>query len=89
MINLKQALTDHASVFLTPEGVLLNLELTREQKIGILKNWLSDVREILVAEEENMQGKDCIKTFEAILSALHALDAKLDMEHTPPTKQGG
>ena len=94
MINLRQALTDPPSVFLTPEAVLFDSFLSREQKIDILKRWQSQIRGIFVAEDENMQGaeslnEDVLKTFESILSALHTLDAEIDSEHTPPTKQGG
>lgn len=89
MINLKQALIDPASVFASPKDVLINQEISRDQKIQILKHWESDMREILVAEEENMQGKDVLKTFESIRDSLHTLDAKIATEDTPPTKQGG
>jgi hypothetical protein len=89
MINLKQALIDPASIFSSPQALLLDEEITRDQKIVILKRWESDVREIFVAEEENMQGKDVLKTFEAIRGALHTLDATINLEDSPPTKQGG
>ena len=89
MINLKQALIDPSSVFAAPTDVLLNLDLTRVEKIEILKRWASGIRSIEVAEEENMQGKNNLDILESILSALHTLDATIDLEHTPPTKQGG
>jgi hypothetical protein len=89
MINLRQALIDPASIFVSPPEILLNRELSRDQKIFILKRWESDMREILVAEEENMQGEDVIQTFEAIRKALRTLDAKINTEDAPPTKQGG
>jgi hypothetical protein len=89
MINLKQALVDPASVFSSPQAVLLNQELTRDQRVIILKRWESDIREIMVAAEENMRGKDVINTFTAIRNALHTLDAKINLEDRPPTKAGG
>jgi hypothetical protein len=89
MINLKQALLNPSSVFSAPIDVLLNTSITREQKIEILKHWESDMREVFVAEEENMLGKGVLKMFEQIREALHTLDAKIDIEETPPTKQGG
>jgi hypothetical protein len=88
MINLRQALVDPESVFSSPQAVLLDTEISRDQKITILKHWGYDVREVFVAEEENMQGKDVLTTFEAILAALQTLDAQED-EDPPPTKQGG
>jgi len=89
MIDLAKALLDPSSVFASPQEVLINQELSREQKIQILKRWESDMREILVAEEENMQGKDVIINYEHIREALHTLDAKITTEEIPPTKQGG
>lgn len=86
MIRLKQALLDPSSVFQEPKDVLLNNEISRDQKIQILKRWESEVREIQVAEEENMQGKEPVD-LHAILSALHTLDAIVDVEHNAPTKQ--
>lgn len=89
MINLKQALLDPSSLFDSPQSVLVNDELTNQQKVEILKNWESDLRVIMVAEEENMQGKDVLKTFEGIRDALHSLGAIIHPEDTPPTKEGG
>lgn len=88
MIKWKQALTDPTSVFKTPAELLLNNELTREQKIHILKRWESDIREIQVAEDENMQGKERVD-LKDVLDALNTLDAVINLEDTPPTKQGG
>lgn len=87
-INLKRVLIDPASVFDEPQEVLLENELTRKQKIQILKRWASEVRELQVAEEENMQGENVID-LQSVLQALSTLDAKVDLDHTPPTKQGG
>jgi hypothetical protein len=89
MINLAFALTDPASTFNSPKNVLLNHDLSKEQKIEVLRRWDYDMREIEVAEEENMQGQDNAEMHEQILAALHILKAYIDLEHTPPTKQGG
>lgn len=89
MINLKRALVDPASIFKRPQDVLIETTLTREQKINILRRWEYDMREILVAEEENMQGKDVLVTLEQILQALQSLDAGDEGEESAPTKQGG
>jgi hypothetical protein len=89
MINLKHALTDPSRVFNTPQDVLLDNDLTRSQKIDILNRWASEIRDIEVAEEENMQGNNYLDILETILSSLRTLDATVDLEHTPPTKQGG
>jgi len=89
MINLQLALLDPGKVFDSPQAVLLCQDISRDQKIMILKRWESDMREIQVAEEENMQGKDLVETYEAILNALHTLDADINLGDSPPTKQGG
>ncbi len=89
MIDIQQALIDPATTFTSPKDVLIRNDLARHLKIKILKRWESDIREILVAEEENMQGKDVGETLTAIRQALHSLDAEIDTEDTPPTKQGG
>jgi hypothetical protein len=92
MINLAFALTDPASTFTSPKNVLLNHELSKEQKIEVLRRWDYDMRDIEVAEEENMQGRenaDNAEMHEQILAALHILKAYIDLERTPPTKQGG
>lgn len=89
-IDLDQAILDPSSVFQTPEEVLQRDDLTTEQKIKILKHWEYDAREIMVAEEENMPGGERTATlYDEILKALHTLHATFDVEHTPPTKQGG
>ena len=72
-----------------PKRYCLYLKITRDEKISILKRWASDMREIQVAEEENMQGRNHLDIYEKILQALSALEAPIDTEHNPPTKQGG
>jgi hypothetical protein len=88
MIAIEKALTDPASVFKTPEEVLANDELTREQKIEILRRWEYDARELQVAEDEGLEGPQPV-TLSAVLEALRAIGAPADMERSAPTKQGG
>ena len=88
MTDIKRALVDPAAVFRTPQGVLDARDLSRQQKIEILRRWEYDVREVLVAEEENMPGPLGVGLDE-VLKALHALGAGVDTEHSPPTKEGG
>jgi hypothetical protein len=57
MVDVEKALVDPALVFKTPEEVLADSELSREQKIKILRRWEYDVRELQVAEEEGMEGR--------------------------------
>jgi len=74
MIDVEKALLDPGLVFKTPEELLANNELSREQKIEILRRLEYDVRELQVAEEESMEGPQPV-TLDAVLSALRALGA--------------
>ena len=88
MVDVDKALVDPALVFKTPEEVLADNELSREQKIKILRRWEYDVRELQVAEEEGMEGPQPV-TLDVVLRALRALGAPADTERSAPTKQGG
>lgn len=88
MMDIEKALLDPTSLFRTPQAVIEHPDLTREQKIEILRRWEYDARELEVAEEENMGG-DGPDILDEILRALHALGAGIDTEHSPPAKQGG
>ncbi len=88
MVDVEKALVDPALVFKTPEEVVTNRELSREQKIKILHRWEYDARELQVAEEEGMEGPQPV-TLEAVLRALSSLVAPGNTERSAPTKQGG
>ncbi len=88
-IDLEKAMLDPTAVFRNPEDVLQRAELTESQKIEILRRWEFDARALEVAEEENMAGAQSSDVLDRVLSALHALGAGPDLEHGPPTKQGG
>ena len=87
-MDIEQAMLDPSSVFANPEAVLQEASLSTEEKVKILKRWEYDARELAVAEEENMAGGPP-NMLEDILAALHQLKAEVDVEHSPPTKQGG
>ena len=89
-IDLEQALLDPAAVFSAPEAVPKCSDLTREQKIEILRRWEYDARAMEFAEEENVGGSgQTSDLLSRVLDGLHALDAAPDLEHSPPTKHGG
>jgi hypothetical protein len=88
MIDVEKALVDPSLVFKTPEEVLQRKDLSREQKIEILRRWEYDVRELQVAEDESMSGPQPV-TLDVVLNALRALGAPADTERSAPTKQGG
>jgi len=74
MTDIEKAMFDPTAVFRTPEEVLLREDMSREQKIEVLRRWAYDERQLQVAEEENMGGQQP-DILDEILRALHALDA--------------
>lgn len=54
MINIEEARFNPSKLFKRPADVLRDDELTRAEKIDILRRWAYDEREMAVAEEENM-----------------------------------
>ena len=90
MKDIEKALLNPAMVFKTPEEVVDSGDLSREQKIEILRRWEYDLRELQVADEESMTApKPEAGTLDIVLKALHAVGAPPDVERTAPTKQGG
>lgn len=87
MVDVDLARRDPGAVFRTPERLAESDALTPEQKIDFLRRWEYDEREVSVAVEEGMRGEPVL--LGRIVSALHALTGGLDLERTPPTKQGG
>jgi len=84
----KQALVDPSDVFETPEAVLEASNLTKDQKIEILRRWEYNVAEEDVALEEGMPG-DETGILRRILIALGKLTGPIDVEHTSPNKEHG
>lgn len=87
-MGFEKALLNPAQAFAHPKDVLTEQSFSREQKIQVLRRWEYDALELEVAEEENMGGGSP-SVLSEILDALHQLDADVDTEHSPPTKQGG
>lgn len=85
-VDLARARLDPASAFDSPQAVLAHPDLSREQRIEILRRWEYDARELQVAEAENMGGGEAAHLDE-ILRALHSLDA--EAEERAPTQHGG
>jgi len=86
MIDVAQAMLDPTMVFKEPKEVVASNELTRDQKIEILRRWEYDAHQLEVAEEEAGMTVRRPEMFDLVVQALHALDAERDTEHTPPTK---
>ena len=86
MIDVKTAMLDPTTVFEDPMEVVANDELTRDQKIEILRRWEYDARQLEIAEEEAGMAVRRPEMFDRVLQALHTLGVERDIEHTPPTK---
>jgi len=86
MIDVIKAMLDPTMVFEDPMNVVANVELTRDQKIEILRRWEYDARQLEVAEEEAGMTVRRPEMFDRVLQALHTLGVERDIEHTPPTK---
>jgi hypothetical protein len=71
-MNLQQALNDPASVFAAPSDVVRSEDVSREQKIRILRRWEYEARSLEVAQDENMMGGTSSRLAE-VLDALHSL----------------
>lgn len=77
MIDLEKALLDPTAVFAHPKDVVANSQLTREQKIEILRRWAYDAKEMEIAEEENMGHQQHEDILDEVLSCLSELGAGL------------
>ncbi len=86
MIDLKKAMLDPTMVFKDPKEVIANTELTRDQKIEILRRWEYDAHQLEVAEEEAGMAVLRPEMLDLVLQALLTLGVERDTEHTPPTK---
>lgn len=90
MINIEKALLNPAIVFKNPQEVVESNDLSRQQKIEVLRRWEYDLRELQVADEESMTAPQPeAVTLDIVLKALHSVGAPPDVERTAPTKQGG
>jgi hypothetical protein len=90
MIDVEKALLDPAAIFKNPQQVIDANDLSRDQKIEVLRRWEYDVREIQVLDDESTTAKEThAVTLDSVLNALRSLGAPIDVEHTAPTKQGG
>lgn len=74
MVEYERILSDPASAYQMPEDVLVDVRLTREQKIIVLKQWAFDERELEVAEEENMRGGLKPLLLDQVMIVLHRLE---------------
>lgn len=93
MVDLEKALAAPAEVFDRPEAVLDAEGLTQEQKVQVLAQWSHDLRELLVATDENMPrldgGDRAPEAVSEVLSRVEGVLSRLGGEIRPvPTRQG-
>jgi hypothetical protein len=86
MIDVTKAMLDPTMVFKEPKDVVASNELTRDQKIEILRRWKYDAQQLEVAEDEAGMAVRRPEMFDRVVQALHMLNLESDTEHTPPTK---
>lgn len=73
--------------FDTPEALLQAPQLTVRQKLELLRRWEYDQRELAVAVEEGMPGREP-ELLGRIARARSALAPDASFEYGPPTKHG-
>jgi hypothetical protein len=83
-IDYAKALDDPAAQFAEPADIVAADELSKEQKIALLRQWAYDEREIAVATEEGMPGNES-PLLQRIVATLGELDP--DGTTDAPTKQ--
>ena len=86
MIDVTKAMLDPTMVFKEPKDVVASNELTRNQKIEILRRWKYDAQQLEVAEDEAGMAVRRPEMFDRVVQALHMLDLERDTAHPPPTK---
>jgi hypothetical protein len=86
MIDVTKAMLDPTMVFKEPKDVVASNELTRNQKIEILRRWKYDAQQLEVAEDEAGMAVRRPEMFDRVVQALHMLDLERDAEHPLPTK---
>ena len=84
-MDFEKAKLDPAAVFKSPQEVVSSQELSREQKIEILRQWEQDARLMEVAEEESMPSPQP-KLLQPIRDALHTLNYWPDTERSGRSK---
>jgi hypothetical protein len=72
----------------SPADVLRRDDLSRDEKIRLLLQWEQDLRDEMVAEEENMVASTPVTfTLDTVLKALKELGVE-GSSHPAPTKHG-
>lgn len=78
--SFDKLVVDVAEHFATPEALLAEESLTREQKLALLRQWEYDLHLMQVATEENMAGDAPSGAIAEIIRQVHAAAEKLGAE---------
>jgi len=89
------ALTDVGKIYAHPSEIIAAGDLSHQQKVKLLRQWEFDLRENLVASEENMTAEtlpeghsaELLRGVRKALISIGAVDHK--DESAAPMKQGG
>lgn len=89
MINVEKAKLCPGDIFKSPFSVVNCTELSRQEKIDILRSWAYEEREFQVADNENMPqlGFERPNKLDEILRALAKLGVFSD-QNSSPTEEG-
>jgi len=93
--RFEDSLADVGKCFANPSDIVGSDDLSHQQKVKLLRQWEFDLRENLVASEENMTAEDSqegqsaelLRGVRKALIAMGAVDHK--DESAAPMKQGG
>lgn len=81
---------DPSSYYTSPRAVIDDSSFSREEKIEILHSWEYDLKQIMVAEEENMPTKSGNnETLDEVLEVLNELTEQDEPGGSAPDKTGG
>jgi hypothetical protein len=87
------ALTDVSKMFAHPREIIGSEDLSQQQKVKLLRQWELDLRENLVASEENMTAPNpeghSAELLRGVRRALIDLGADHTDESSAPNKTGG
>lgn len=82
--------------FGTPQSILIDEDLDAAQKLKLLKQWEFDLRQLLVATEENMAGAEprpgkSAELLQSVRRALVTIEGEVPPKDAggAPTKAGG
>lgn len=82
---------DVSERYANPEKILNDRSLTKEQKIRKLTEWEQDLRQLMVASDENMTGTAAgqpAESLQAVSDALRALGVTVETKRESPAKTG-